>query len=143
VWAALLASVLGALGAGIQLVNVVLQQVFSAKPALNSPANLEFGHYLAVLVVAVVVGVYHWRVLRADAASRPHKHEAAAVVLAPATTATFSTSTSIPTAQPVAEPEGKRFILSVVDATEDDVHQVLAGLPPAASYLLTPLDPEK
>jgi uncharacterized membrane protein (DUF441 family) len=143
VWAALFASVLGALGAGIQLVNVVLQQVFSAKPALNSPANLEFGHYLAVLLVAIVVGFYHWRVLRADAASRPHKHETAPVVVAPLSTATFSTSASIPTAQPVAEPEGIRFILSVVDATEDDVHQVLAGLPPAASYLLTPLDPEK
>jgi uncharacterized membrane protein (DUF441 family) len=144
VWAALLGSVLAALGAGIQLVNVVLQQVFSAKPALNSPANLDFGHYLAVLLVALVVGIYHWRVLRADAASRPARHEAApAVTPVPTTTATsLSTSSFATTEEAAPTPPGKRFILSVVDATEDDVHQVLANLPPAASYLLTPLEPE-
>ena len=145
VWAALLGSVLAALGAGIQLVNVVLQQVFSAKPALNSPANLDFGHYLAVLLVAVVVGIYHWRVLRADAASRPARHEPApAVSPVPMTTTASLAAMSIPEAEapPTPIPQGKRFMLSVVDATEDDVHQVLANLPPAASYLLTPLDHE-
>jgi hypothetical protein len=139
VWAALLGSVLAALGAGIQLLNVVLQQVFSAKPQLNSVANLDFGHYLAVLLVAIVVGLYHWRVLRGDAAARPSRHEPElAPVAAPAAAITTPTIDSAP-----AAPElGKRYILSVVDATEDDVHQVLSNLPPAASYLLTPLEPE-
>jgi hypothetical protein len=143
VWAALLASVLAALGSGIALLNVVLRQVFSANPQLNSTDNLDFGRYLAVLVVALVVGFYHWRVLRADAASRPARHEKTPVPLAAAAVApAISVSPIDPTPAPVAAPAGMRFILSVVDATEDDVHQVLANLPPAASYLLTPLEPE-
>jgi len=139
VWAALLASVLAALGSGIALLNVVLQQAFSATPRLNSSENLDFGHYLAVLLVATVVGIYHWRVLRSDASARPARHEqerAPVVTVAP-----MATSPAIDSV-PVAPEPGKRFILSVVDATEDDVHQVLANLPPAASYLLTPLEPE-
>jgi hypothetical protein len=134
VWAALLASVLAVLGSGIALLNVVLQQVFSANPRLNSTDNLDFGHYLAVLVVAVAVGFYHWRVLRADGASRPAKHEPEAAAPAVAAVAVASTPS-----EPVSAPAfGKRYILSVVDATEDDVHQALSSLPPAASYHLIP-----
>jgi uncharacterized protein DUF5671 len=141
VWAALLASVLAALGSGIALLYVVFQQAFSATPRLNSIDNLDFGHYFAVLLVAIVVGFYHWRVLRLDAAARPARHEPAP---APVPVAAPSFTAPAIDAEPVmAEtPQGKRFILSVVDATEDDVHQVLASLPPAASYLLTPLEPE-
>ncbi|HEY1161548.1 MAG TPA: DUF5671 domain-containing protein [Candidatus Dormibacteraeota bacterium] len=140
VWAALLISVLAVLGSGIALLNVVLQQVFSANPRLNSVANLDFGHYLAVLVVAVVIGVYHWRVLRADAASRPAKHEVevVAAVIAPAAVVTVD---SVITSETVPTSHGKRYVLSVVDASEDDVHQALANLPPAASYHLIP-EPE-
>jgi hypothetical protein len=141
VWAALLVSVLAVLGSGIALLNVVLQQVFSATPSLKSESNLDFGHYLAVLVVAVFVGVYHWRVLRADAASRPAKHElehapaiaaAPAVVDSPATTAPAAAPSTSDTAH------GRRYVLSVMDASEDDVHQALSNLPPAASYRLIP-----
>ena len=54
-----------------------------------------------------------------------------------------STTATLPAPEVVAATrQSNRFILSVVDATEDDVHQVLANLPPAASYLLTPLEPE-
>jgi Domain of unknown function (DUF5671) len=135
VWAALLASVLAVLGSGIALLYVVLQQVFSVRPQLNSPDNLNFGHYLAVLLVAVVVGFYHWRVLRADAASRPVKHETeVAPVIAAAPVAIDSTIT---TTEPIATAHGKRYVLTVVDASEDDVHQALANLPPQASYRLT------
>jgi hypothetical protein len=142
VWATLLGSVLAALGAGIALVYVVLQQFFSANPRLNSPDNLDFAHYLAVLLVAFAVGLYHWRVLRADAASRPARHEPVPSAVSPVSAATPAVTASVSTPEVVEAPEGKRFILSVVDATEDDVHQVLANLPPAASYLLTPLEPE-
>jgi hypothetical protein len=137
VWAALLISVLAVLGSGIALLNVVLQQVFSANPRLNTVANLDFGHYLAVVVIAVVIGVYHWRVLRADAASRPAKHEVAVVapLIAPAPVVTVD---SVITAETVPSSHGKRYVLSVVDASEDDVHQALANLPPAASYRLIP-----
>ena len=139
VWAALLISVLAVLGSGIALLNVVLQQVFSATPRLDSTANLDFGHYLAVLVVAITVGVYHWRALRADAASRPAKHEvetAPAMVAVPA--AVGSVAASNPTAPAPATTPGKRYVLSVMDATEDDLHQALSNLPPASSYRLIP-----
>ncbi|HEY8839991.1 MAG TPA: DUF5671 domain-containing protein, partial [Candidatus Dormibacteraeota bacterium] len=139
VWAALLVSVLAVLGSGIALLNVVLQQVFSASPRLDSTANLDFGHYLAVLVVAVIIGVYHWRVLRADAASRPAKHEvetAPAMVVVPAAAESMAPTTA--TAPAASTPHGKRYVLSVMDASEDDVHQALSNLPPAASYRLIP-----
>ena len=139
VWAALLVSVLAVLGSGIALLNVVLQQVFSASPRLDSTANLDFGHYLAVLVVAVIIGVYHWRVLRADAAARPAKHEveaAPAMIAVPAAVESMAATT--PTAPAAATPLGRRYVLSVMDASEDDVHQALSNLPPAASYRLIP-----
>ncbi len=60
-WAALLASVLAVLGYGIFLLYAVLQQAFQPHPRLDDPSNLDFGHYLAAVLVAVVVGVYHWR----------------------------------------------------------------------------------
>jgi hypothetical protein len=141
VWAALLASVLAVLGSGIALVNVVLQQVFSASPRLNSPDNLNFGHFLAVLVVATIVGAYHWRVLRSDAASRPTRREPEVATATSATPATPVAAASTVTAAPIATTHRKRYILSVADASEDDLHQALANLPPHASYRLTP-EPE-
>jgi len=137
VWAALLASVLVILGAGVGMLNALLQQVFSAHPKLNDPGNLDFGHYLAVIIVAAVVGLYHWRVLRADAAARPPK---VAVEQAPAVVA-VAAPVSVPVqATEVADPNSRRYVLSVTDATEDDVHQALASLPPQASYKLTPAE---
>jgi hypothetical protein len=141
VWAALLVSVLAVLGSGIALLNVVLQQVFSATPSLHSASNLDFGHYLAVLVVAVFVGVYHWRVLRADAASRSARHEVQetpAIVAAPSmvdSPAATTAAAALPTSDTT---HGNRYVLSVMDASEDDVHQALSNLPPAASYRLIP-----
>jgi len=134
VWAALLASVLAVLGSGIALLSVVLQQVFSASPQLKNTDNLNFGHFLAVLVVAIMVGIYHWRVLRSDAAARPARHVAD---VAPATAAAPVIAASTVASAPIATAQGKRFILSVENASEDDVHQALANLPPQASYKLT------
>jgi hypothetical protein len=135
-WAALLASVLAVLGYGIFLIYAVLQQLVQQHPRLNDPSNLDFGHYLAALLVAVIVGIYHWRVLRADAAARP----ARAVAPAPAAEAVAAPET---TAAPVAPSPGKRYVLTVVDATEDDLHSALAALPPQASYKLIPTEESK
>jgi len=137
VWAALLASVLVILAAGVGMLNALLQQVFSAHPTLSAASNLDFGHYLAVIIVAAAVGVYHWRVLRADAVARPPKvaagtATATALVAAPA-------SVPVPTAE-VVDMHSRRYVLAVTDATEDDVHQALANLPPQASYKLTPTE---
>jgi hypothetical protein len=135
VWAALLASVLLLIGGGVGLVFGLLQQLFSAHPTLSDKANLVFGHYLGVSIVAAAVAYYHWRVLRADAAARPPK----LVPVAPVGPA--------PRAVPAVEPEpevvdahARHYTLVVTDATEDDIHQALAELPPQASYKLTPTE---
>ncbi|HEV2034417.1 MAG TPA: DUF5671 domain-containing protein [Candidatus Dormibacteraeota bacterium] len=149
VWAALLVSVLAVLGGGIGLLNAVLQQVFSARPRLDNPDNLNFGHALAVVLVAAVIGIYHWRVLRADAASRPAKAEAmmeAPVATVPEATVPEGPVVSRLEAVALVPPEpsvsgsARRFVLSVEGATDDDIHTALAGLPPQASYRLVPSD---
>jgi hypothetical protein len=139
VWAALLASVLVILGAGVGMLAAVLRQAFSAHPALADSANLDFGHYLGVIVVAAGVGFYHWRLLRADSAARsPSSH----TDVAPATVGPV-VAAAVPVLIPapeVADPNTRRYMLSVTDATEDDVHQALSSLPPHAAYKLTPTD---
>src|SRR2546430_15816682 len=65
-WGALLGSVLAGLGFAVALVYSVLQQLLQQNPRLNDVSNLDFGHYLAALFVALVVGLYHWQVMRAD-----------------------------------------------------------------------------
>ena len=132
VWAALLASVLAALGAGVGMLAAVLRQVFSARPTLADSANLDFGHYLAVVIVAAGVGFYHWRVLRADAAARPPKAAAE-----PARTVVGTAAPVVIRSPEVADPNTHRYSLTVTDATEDDVHQALSSLPPHAAYKLT------
>lgn len=138
VWAALLASVLVVLGAGVGMLAALLRQLFSAHPTLADSANLDFGHYLGVIVVAAAVGFYHWTVLRGDAAARPPKHAPepapAAAVVAAAVAAAAPVAVA---AAEVVDPGTRRYVLSVTDATEDDVHQALASLPPHASYKLT------
>lgn len=132
-WAALLASVLAILGAGVGMLNALLRQVFSAHPSLNDVANLDIGHYLAVLVVAATVGLYHWRVLRADVAARASK---SAAEPAPVTAAVAAATPSVIHAHEVADHGTHLYVLSVTDATEDDVRQALAGLPRHAAYKL-------
>jgi hypothetical protein len=135
VWAALLGSVLVLIGGGVGMVYAVLQQLFSASPTLAAKSNLDFGHYLAVIVVAAVVGFYHWRVLRSDAAARPRK------VVAPPVAAVAPVA-PVATLEPEAvDTHAHHFTLVVTDATEDDLHQALAALPPQASYKLTPTEP--
>jgi hypothetical protein len=139
VWAALLGSVLAVLGGGVNLVYVLLQQLFSTRPKLEDPANLGFASSLAVIVVAATVGLYHWRVLRADSAARPPK----GVTPAASTVAVVATQASTQPAAPAAEvlgPYSRRYTLVVTEATDDDVHQALASLPPQASYRLTPTE---
>jgi hypothetical protein len=137
VWAALLGSVLAVLGGAVGMINAVLQQVFSANPRLDVTSNLDFAHYLAVILVAAGVGFYHFIVLRADAAARPSR---------PAATAPKPvTVTATPATQPVhateaLSPHSHRYTLVVSEATEDDVHQALASLPPQANYRLTPAE---
>jgi hypothetical protein len=94
-----------------------------------------------VILVAAGIGIYHWRVLRADSAARP----ARAAVATPARVAAPVIRDSSPVSKPAPEPElvtphGRHYTLVVTDATDDDVHQALAALPPQASYKLTPAE---
>ena len=102
-------------------------------PAKLSPAD----------VVAAGVAIYHWTVLRADAAARPAKLATAAPVIAKmvpvAVVATPSATEPAPAAEALG-PHARHFTLVVNDATDDDVHQALAALPPQASYKLTPTE---
>jgi hypothetical protein len=136
VWAALLASVLAILGGGVGMLSALLQQLFSTQPKLNDVANLGFGHYLAVIVVAVALGAYHWKVLRADSAARPSKIAPAPAVIGSTTPAPVASAHP----SPLANSHSRRYMLAITDATEDDVHQALANLPPHASYKLTPAE---
>jgi hypothetical protein len=140
VWAALLGSILAVLIAGIGMLNALFQQVFSTHPTLSASSNLDFGHYLAVIVVATGVGVYHWRVLRADAAARPPRAAAAtAVTTKPVVVASKSAAAQEPAVESLG-PHSRRYTLVVTDANDDDIHQALASLPPKASYNLTPTE---
>lgn len=149
VWAALLASVLAVLGGGVGMINALTRQLFSASPRLDDTANLDFGHFLAVIVVAAAVAVYHWRVLRADAAARPPRPAVpppptgpALPAAAPAVSAAGSSAEAapVPAASVETPPQGRRYTLVVGGATEDDIHQALAALPPHASYHLSPAE---
>ena len=105
---------------------------------MNDAGNLDFGHYLAVIVVAAAIGVYHGRVLRADAAARPPK---VAAVVAPIAGVPVAATVPVETHTPeIADPHSRRYVLYVTAATDDDVHQALANLPPMASYKLTPAE---
>ncbi|OLC25008.1 MAG: hypothetical protein AUJ02_03115 [Chloroflexi bacterium 13_1_40CM_3_65_12] len=100
--------------------------------ALNSPDaqsnRTSLAGYSAAVVVAVAVGIYHFRVLRSDAAARPARIAPAPVLILPAEPTGLT---------PALEGDtGRHFELSVLGATEDDVHQALANLPPQASYKL-------
>ncbi|HEX9363837.1 MAG TPA: DUF5671 domain-containing protein [Candidatus Dormibacteraeota bacterium] len=137
VWAALLGSVLAVLGGAVGMINAVLQQVFSANPRLDVTSNLDFAHYLAVILVAAGVGFYHFIVLRADAAARPPRP---AVTAPKPATVTATTATQPVQATEALGPHSHRYTLVVSEATEDDVHQALASLPPQANYRLTPAE---
>jgi len=136
VWAALLGSILAVLGGGVGLLNALLQQVFSAHPNLADISNLDVGRYLAVVAVAAAIGVYHWRVLRADAAARPPKAVAAIKPTTVAVVAAEETHEDVAPAPAAVGQNSRRYTLDVTDATDDDVHQALANLPPQASYHL-------
>ena len=136
VWVALLGSVLAVLAGGVGALATVLAQLFSVSPQLNDSTNLAFGQSVAVMLVAAGIGAYHWRVLRADAKARPAKFEPKVEV-----TTEHPPATEPPRAtEPVLtfDPHSRRYTLVVSDATEDDIHQALATLPPQASYRLTP-----
>jgi uncharacterized protein (DUF1684 family) len=109
VWAALLASVLALLGFSVALLYSVIQQLIQPHPRLDDVSNLDFGHYLAALVIAAVVGLYHLGVLRSDARARPATTEPVAV-------APVAVAPAPPAATPVEEaPVAVQDAIDLVD----------------------------
>jgi hypothetical protein len=137
VWAALLGSVLVLIGGGVGIVYAVLQQLVSVKPNLSDRSNLDFGHYLAVIIVAAGAGFYHWKVLRADAAARAPKLASAPTV----SEREPVPETPAPVQMASVDAHSRSYVLVVTGATDDDIHQALAGLPPQAGYKLTSSEP--
>ena len=120
-WAALLGSVLAGLGFAVALVYSVLQQLLQQNPRLNDLNNLDFGHYLAALFVALVVGLYHWRVMRADTKARPPAPplgpaEPAAEPATPPWAATAQLSAAAPEA--AKEPVTASTVQDVIDLAD-------------------------
>jgi len=77
--------------------------------------------------------------LRADAAARPPRPAVGPAADAPRTSEPRPAVVPAPVA--TGDPHTRRYTLEVSDATDDDVHQALAALPPQASYKLTPNEP--
>ena len=67
------------------------------------------GKAASVIVVAAVIGLYHWRALRSDSAARPAPAPHRAVI-------------------------ERDVHLIITGASEDEVRRLLGGLPEGASY---------
>ncbi len=110
-YGALLGSVLAILVSAATLVYRLLGVLLATTGADSGAAVVDIGRAASVVIVASALGLYHWRIVRADAIARP----AAA-------------------AQPIAAPE--QFSLQIRGASEAEIRRALGGLPDAASYSL-------
>jgi hypothetical protein len=71
---------------------------------------VDIGRAASVVIVAAALGLYHWRIVRADAVARPAA------------------------APPIVGPE--QFSLQIRGASETEIRRALGGLPDGASYSL-------
>jgi hypothetical protein len=116
-YAALLGSVLALLTSGAILVYRLLGIVLALSDAGSGAAVIDIGRATAVILVAAALGLYHWRILRQDAATRPTL------------------------AQPSADGRGD-FDIAVKGASEEELRRLLNGLPRGATYSLAPRPPK-
>src|SRR5207245_8692456 len=112
-YGALLGSVLAILISAATLVYRLLGVLLATTGADSGAAVVDIGRAAAVVIVAAVLGLYHWLIVRADGAARP----AAA-------------------AQPIAQLE--QFSLQIRGASEAEIRRALGGLPDGSSYPLEP-----
>jgi hypothetical protein len=110
-YAALLGSVLALLISGATLVYRLLGVVLATTEASSGAAVVDIGRATSVILVAAALGVYHWRLLRADAAARP-----------------------LPAPQEGGPSD--QFSLEIRGATEAEIRRLLGGLSGGASYSL-------
>lgn len=110
-YGALLGSVLAILTSAATLVYRLLGVLLATTGADSGAAVVDIGRAASVVIVAAALGLYHWRIVRADAVARP---------AAPA--------------PPIAGPE--QFSLQVRGASEAEIRRALGGLPEGATYSL-------
>ena len=108
-YASLLGSVLAALTAGAVFVYRLLALLLGTSDAAAGAPLVDMGKAASVIVVAAVIGLYHWRALRSDAAARPAPAPRMAVI-------------------------ERDVHLIITGASEDEVRRLLGGLPEGSSY---------
>jgi Domain of unknown function (DUF5671) len=115
-YATLLGSVLAVLIGGAIFVYRFLALVLGTTDSGGNAPLVDMGHALSVILVAVAVGLYHWRVLRSDSAAR------------------------VPS--PLGESpsplvgEGPGYQITIIGATEEDIRRALRDLPDSASFTI-------
>lgn len=114
VFATLLVGVLGVLGSAGALISTWLRAALATGSA---GLGVDGSRFLATLIVAAGVAGYHFRMLRQDATQR----------------AAIEPGRPEPAAQP-----GTAFVVEVVGASEEEVHQALAALSADAHYSVRP-----
>ena len=112
-YASLLGSVLAALIAAAVFVYRLLALVLGTSDATAGAPLVDMGKAASVIVVAAVIGLYHWRALRSDSAARPAPAPRRAVI-------------------------DRDVHLIITGASEDEVRRLLGGLPEGASYSIDP-----
>jgi hypothetical protein len=125
-YATLLGSVLAVLISGAVFVYRLLALVLGTSDAAGGAAVVDMGRALSVILVGAAIGLYHWRVLRADSAARP-------TVTSPA--AHEDQHGTIPS--PLAgEGKGGGFVVTITGASEEQIRRILANLPDGANYTI-------
>jgi hypothetical protein len=108
-YGALLGSVLAILISAATLLYRLLGVLLATSGADSGAAVVDIGRAASVVVVAAALGLYHWRIVRADAAARQ---------AAPAPT------TLVP----------EQFSLQIRGASEAEIRRALGGLPDGATW---------
>jgi hypothetical protein len=125
-YATLLGSVLAALISGAIFVYRLLALLLGTSDAAGGAPVVDMGRAMSVILVAAAIGLYHWRVLRADSAARPA-----------ASPAGIPLPAGIPS--PVyARGQGGSLVITITGATEQQIRQALSKLPDGAKYTIQP-----
>ncbi len=118
-YATLLGSVLGVLISGAIFVYRLLALLLGTSDAAGGAPVIDMGRAMSVILVAAAIGLYHWRVLRADSAARP--------AIAPVS--------AVPS--PVGGGgQGGGMVVTITGATEQQIRQSLSKLPDGATYTI-------
>ena len=132
-YATLLGSVLAALISGAIFVYRLLALLLGTSDAAGGAPVVDMGRAMSVILVAAAIGLYHWRVLRADSAARPAITPIAAV----------PSPVSGEGARQIPSPvygggQGGGVVITITGATQEQIRQALSKLPDGADYTIRP-----